>query len=358
MTRPPANAYEVRLDLSHTFRRTLVVIATLIGVALLWFAHDVFLVIFAGLLLGILFGGIATRLTRLTKVPRGITLAFTVLSLVGIVVLLVHLLAPGVAEQVKQLEHDLPRSIHQLESYIGQYSWGQDLLKNLPTMDDLTSGSNSFLKQITGAFSTSLNVLVHIVLIFVIGIYFAAEPWLYRKGFLQIIPPNRRDLIDRTLTAVHDTLWWWVMSILAAMTSISVLAFIGLEILGVPLSLTLALVTGLLTFIPNFGPFLSAILPAMIGLMESPAKAGSVMLMYLVIQFCEAHLVSPLIQRHTIKLPPVIGIAAQLTFSILFGFMGLLLAVPLVATLMVLIQQLYVNKILEKQTDSVATATV
>ena len=121
------------------------------------------------------------------------------------------------------------------------------------------------------------------------------------------------------------------------MLSLTILAFIGLSILGIPMTLTLALLTGLITFIPNFGAVLSAIPPLLIGLMISPEKALAVMVLYIIVQFLEAHLITPLIQRKTIRMPPVLGIGAQLTMGILFGFLGLLLAAPLMAGILAIL---------------------
>lgn len=130
------------------------------------------------------------------------------------------------------------------------------------------------------------------------------------------------------------------------MLSLTILAFIGLRILGIPMAFTLALLTGLITFIPNFGAFLSAIPPVLVGLIESPEKAIAVIVMYLIIQVLEGNLITPLIQRKTIRMPPVLGIGAQLTMGLLFGFLGLLLAAPLMAGILAILSSVAGERVL------------
>lgn len=324
-------------DLARTFQRTLVVVGVLCGILMLWFAHQVFLLIFAGLLLGVLLDGLADLVVRFTKLTRGWSLFITILVIVGIITGLVYFMAPGIAGQMRELKVELPKSISQLRSYLGQYGWGRDVLQHTSAVGKLralaTGGGNSdqLASQITGALTMTAGIVFGMVIILVLGIYSAAEPWVYRYGFLRLFTRRDSQHVEAILRAVHTRMWWWLISVSGSMISLTILAFIGLKILGIPLALTLALLTGLITFIPNFGAVLSAIPPVLIGLMQSPEKALAVIILYVIIQFLEADLITPLIQRQTIRMPPVLGISAQLTFGLLFGFLGLLLAAPIMA---------------------------
>ncbi len=339
-------------DIWRTFRRTLVVVAVLVIVTLFWIAHEVFLLLFAGLLFGILLDGLAAIVAKYSKLSRPWALTVTVLTLLFVTVAVVNGIAPGVGEQVTELQTALPRSIARLKDFLNQYTLGAALLANLPNLQDLSGEAGSLLVKLTGAVSATVNILIRVILVIVIGIFAAAEPQSYRGAFLKLFAPRYHERIHDIMHAVHDRIWWWLVSVGGSMLSISILAFIGLKTLGVHPALTLALLTGLLTFIPNFGPILSAVLPVLIGLMQSPGKAVAVIVVYVIIQFLEAHLVTPLIQRRTIRMPPILGISAQLTFSLLFGFMGLILAAPLMASLLAIMASI------SKDRETVAKQTV
>ncbi len=343
-------------DLARTFKRTLVVVGVLVGVAIVWKAHEIFLLIFAGLLLGVLLDGLADILSRFTHLGRGWSLLVTIVVLTGISVATGNFMAAGIVSQVKQLQVELPKSLDQIRQYVARFGWGQSVLAQshaFGSLRTLANGASSDLvSQITGALRITLGVVAGIVLVIVLGIYSAAEPSMYRLGFLRLFTRRDGEEIEAILRAVQHRMWWWLLSVAGSMLSLTILAFIGLKILGIPLALTLALLTGLITFIPNFGAILSAIPPVLIGLMESPEKALAVIALYIIIQVLEADLITPLIQRQTIRMPPVLGISAQLTLGLLFGFLGLLLAAPLMAAVLAVLSSVFGERVLTGETHT------
>jgi len=325
---------------NRTLKRTLIVVGTVAGVLLLYFGHSVFLLLFAGLLYGIFLDGLASIVSRYTKLARGWSLLIVIFSLLFFFVALINFLAPGVSEQIRILQNVLPRSLDHLRNYIGQFPWGTELIQSIPTLDDIVAQSNSLFMRVGGAVTTTMFIVLRVVLVMVIGIYAAAEPQRYSDGLTHLFASKHQERVRQTVHAVRERLWWWLVGMAGTMSSLTVLTFIGLTICNIPLALTLSLLTGLLSFIPNFGPILSALPPTLLGLMHGPGRAGSVILTYFIIQFLESHLVTPLIQRHMIRMPPILAITAQLTFGFLFGFLGLLLAVPLMAAITATIQSI------------------
>lgn len=323
----------------------MIVVAVVVSVTILWFAHQVFLLLFAGLLFGVFLRAIGKWIARKLHFPINIAILLTLLTLIIVTILTIEALAPGVSVQVHELEAALPRSLEHLRTYLQHYSWGTDLWNAVPSFSEMAGSSDgSIFYRVTGAISRTVEILINIAIVFFSGIYFAFEPTLYREGFLKLFPEGRRPFLRDVLNDVHSTLQGWLLGILGGMASIAVLIFIALEIIGMPLALTLALLTGFLNFIPNIGSILSAVLPALLGLMIGPGTALTVIIAYAGIQFLESHLITPLIQRHASRVPPVLAIAAQLTFGVLFGFLGLLLAVPLMATIIVLVKRLWVRR--------------
>ena len=139
----------------------------------------------------------------------------------------------------------------------------------------------------------------------------------------------------------------WGVGILFNMVVISLMSYIGLAVIGVPLPIGNAFIAGLMTFVPNVGPVLSVVPPAVLGLLEAPWKAIAVIILYIVIQQVESNLLTPLVMKRQVDLLPAIALIAQLTFGILFGLLGLFLALPLVITGQIWMQELLVRDIMD-----------
>jgi predicted PurR-regulated permease PerM len=152
--------------------------------------------------------------------------------------------------------------------------------------------------------------------------------------------------VTEILHQVYESLRWWLIGKFGSMIFIGFLTWVGLSILGVPIALTLALLAGLLSFIPNFGPILSAIPALLIAFIDSPVTALYVLILYVLVQVVESNLVTPLIERETVELPPALTVVFQLGLGTLVGGLGLVLATPLLAMIVVVVQLVYLQDIL------------
>ncbi len=327
-----------RAQANLTLRRLIIYTSFISGIVLLWVAHAVFLLVFAGLLFGIFLEGLTRLVSRWTHLKHSWSLTITVLAFFAISFASFALLLPGIIDQLVALQLELPQAVTRLEQYIGQYQWGRDVLQTVPNVRELLGESKSLFSQFMGALSTTISVAVQATLVVVIGIYLAAEPEQYSETIVRLFARRYRERVKRTLHNVRERMWWWLISVGLSALFITILTYIGLRLLGIPLALSLAILTGLLAFIPNFGHILSAIPPTLLALMAGPVQALLVILLFFVIQFVESNVLTPLLHRKTIRMLPVIGVAAQLTFGLLFGFMGLLLADPLMATVLVILE--------------------
>ncbi len=151
----------------------------------------------------------------------------------------------------------------------------------------------------------------------VIAIFLAFQPDLYRTGFLNLFPNSRRKRLGEVLDELGFTLWWWLMGQLVTMASVGIFIGIGLAILGVPLAGTLGLIAAILSFIPSLGPLISVIPAVMLGLTMSPMMAVWVCLLYLGVQLLEANVITPLVQRKAISLPPAFVLGSELLMGII-----------------------------------------
>ncbi|MDB4912051.1 MAG: hypothetical protein JWO39_2874, partial [Gemmatimonadetes bacterium] len=158
-----------------------------------------------------------------------------------------------------------------------------------------------------------------------------------------LFPKRKRERISEVLTTMSTMLRKWLVTQLIAMLTIGVVSTIALLLLGVKAPFALGIIAGLLEFVPTIGPVLSAVPAIAMGFLDSPEKALYVGLAYLAIQQLEGHILIPLLMKGGMDLPPVLTIVTQGLMALLFGFLGLMIAVPLLAAVMVPVKMLYVE---------------
>ncbi len=313
------------------------------GVFLLWQGAEVILLAFTGLLLAVLLHSLSGWVRTHTPLGEGWALLVVVLVLIALIGLGGWLLAPAIAEQVTELTQRLPHAAAQARQRLAQAPLGQQIIAQIPALQQLIPRSGNVFARMTGIFSTVLGVVVNIVIVLFIGIYLAADPDLYRRGIVRLIPLSKRDRGRDVLDALAYTLRWWLIGRFSVMAINGAITALGLWLLGIPLPAVLGIMTGVLNFIPNIGPFLAAIPAVLLAFTLGPTTAVYVALLYLAVQNLEGFVLTPLVQQRTISLPPVLIITAQIFMGIMFGFLGVLLAVPLTAVLFVMVRMLYVQ---------------
>lgn len=326
--------------------------AVLVLGLLLRSAAGALLLVFAGILFGVFLHTLAGLVGRVTHLPRRGSLALGVLLLAVLLVLVGMVLVPSVASQADQLVEGLPQSVAQLEQWLSRYSWGERLIQRSPFAGEPDFPTFDALSRLTGTFSTLFSLLTNLVFILFIGLFTAIDPASYREGIVGLVPQKGRARAREVLTRVWSALQGWLLGKLLAMFLIALLTGVGLMVLGMPFALTLGLLAGLLEFIPFVGPILAAIPAVLVAFTEGPWRALHVALLYLVIQQLEGNLITPLVYKRTVALPPVLTLAAVLVMGTLFGFLGLFVAAPLLAILLVLVRTLYKQDVLGDPTNS------
>lgn len=314
---------------------------------LFWQGSEVILLVFAGILVAVFLRSISDWISAKTGISETWSLTIILLGIIGVIVLAGWLFYPSLREQFEKLADELPRAVAQLREQLAQTTLGQRILEQIPTMEKIGDGnSTNLLGRISGYFSTFLGGLVNFVVVTVLGIYFAFNPKLYYNGFLKLIPDKRQERTREFLDVVAFNLRRWLIGRLAVMGLNGFITAVALWLLGVPFAIPLGVLTALLNFIPNIGPFLAAIPAVLLALVQSPTTALYTIILYICIQGLDGYVLEPLAQKKAVDLPPVLVIAVQLLFGILFGFLGLVLAVPILAIVYLLIQMFYVEDIL------------
>jgi predicted PurR-regulated permease PerM len=253
----------------------------------------------------------------------------------------------GRARVVNRLVDELPQAIQQIVDFAKE-DMGLDGKKQ--TKETMV-GLGGVLKKAGSVFSVTMEALADAVIVFFVSLYLAYNPRSYVKGFLRLVPPGLRDNASKLIDTLGDTLKWWLIGIFMMMLVVGVLSGVGLWLLNIPLALTLGILAGLLTFIPYFGPIVSAIPAILMALLVDLSHAVYVILLYLVIHIIEGYILSPLVQQRTVYLPPILTLAAIAGMSVLLGIPGLIVATPATAILLVLVKKIYIEEILgDKET--------
>lgn len=327
----------------RAFVATLIGAGAIILLLVFWYAVDVLLLVFAGILFGVFLQGITRIVSERTGLSQKWSLLVALFAICGLIIAAVWLLYGRVAEQASELAQQLPLAVENLSSRLEAYSWGRRVLAEMPTATDALRGHSTVLGRITGIFSGILGAILNFAIIVALGCYIAAEPRLYSRGILHLIPLNHRDRAQAVLSALSTTLSRWLVGRLILMTVNGALTALGLWVLGMPLALTLGLLTGVLNFIPNFGPLIAGVPAVLIALTISPQTALYVGLLYVAVQSIDGYIFTPLVNRRSVELPPVLTITAQVLLGVLVGSMGVVLAGPLTAMLIVVVRMLYLE---------------
>ncbi|WP_159590981.1 AI-2E family transporter [Chelativorans xinjiangense] len=326
----------------------LLTVGLVIAAALaVWKLRDLVLLVFSSIIVSIALTSLASFVERNARLNRSASFTIVSAAIVALFVVFFIVLGSQLQEQLAQLWNRLPELIRPLERWLGVSDTEAWLAERAEAMMSQTF----MLGRIAGLSSAAVGLLANVVLVLVAALYIGYRPELYRYGLLLLFPPRYRSLAEETLDVMDIGLRRWLMGQLLAMLVVGVLTYIGLRFLGVPSALALAVIAGVLEFIPFAGPVLSAAPAIAIALAEGPQLALWVGALYLLIQQIEGNFLIPLIQEQVVTLPPAVTLFALLAFGILFGPFGVVLATPLAVLMLIAVKQLWVRNSLHEAVE-------
>jgi predicted PurR-regulated permease PerM len=387
-------------------RTAALVIAMYVALRLLWFASALVLTTFLAVLFGLAVSAGVDRLERL-RIPRGVGAAMIVLSFFGLLVLLGLWMAPTLREQGAELRRRLPEAVDRVQEWVNRRQGFMSLLLRPPGTRPPAAGATSAVAapeaaprpgaapaaapaetrprgaptdtaaparqgppsatetlssrlggQVGGVvrylfpfLQSTIAAVAGLLLIIFLAIYIAADPDTYHAGLMHLFPKPSRQRAGEILSAMATVLRKWLVTQLIAMATIGAVTTTVLLILDVKAALALGVIAGLLEFIPTIGPILSAFPAVAMGFVDSPQKALTIAVAYIGIQFLENHILIPMLMKGGIDIPPALTILAQALATLLFGFLGLMVAVPLMAATMVAVKMLYVEGVVGDDLD-------
>ncbi len=333
-------------------------LALVLSLYILWQIRQVLLIVFAAIVLATSLNKLARKIQHQFRLSR----TLGVLSAIGIFVTILTgffiLIVPPFITQFQELTTTkfpaILQSATQWRTGIQAYI-PAPLFAYLPDLQDLDRQIQPFITSAAGRsltlFSSSLAVLLNLLFMVILTIMLLVQPLAYRQAFVSLFPGFYRQRIDGILTECEMSLGKWVGGALLSMVVVALLSLIGLLALGIPLALAQAILAGLLNFIPNIGPTMSVVLPMAIALMDEPWKAVAIFLVYFAIQQFEGNFLTPYIMSQQVSLLPAITLISQVFFTTFFGFLGLILALPLTVVAKVWINTVLIEDILDRWTE-------
>jgi len=332
---------EKELSYKQKVWQTVAIVVLLVVVMLIArVAFNVLLMILAGSLIAVYFHGLGDLIERKTHLNRTFGM---ILSIAGSFILLgltLWFMGTEIQNQVSLLSDSLPGTIQTAKAKMDGGPIGKKVLAYFA--DD---NSDKIFATAQKFFNTSFGVLGNVYVILLLAVFFTANPSIYKDGMLKLIPKRNKAIAKNSIDRISLVLKAWLKGTMLSMLLITILIAIGLTIMGIQGVLVLSLLTGMLKLIPNFGSTVAMIPGVLLALMASTDTAIIVALIYIVSQTVVSNIVTPLIQKKMINLPPALTIISQVIMGTLSGVLGIILAVPLLAIIIILVDELYVKKI-------------
>ncbi len=292
---------------------------------------------------------------------RGVGRGWGTLIVLGGLALLVGIfgmaLAPVVVNQASELVDTFPALLESAQNIVVRLQLAVGLEPSFRLDPErLSDTARSFLSggaltTVASVGASVANVLSFGVVIFIATVYTVARPAPLVNGFVALFPAGERQKVRGVLNDMYGAVQRWFLGQLASMTIIGLLFTVAMFVIGIPFALLLGIFAGVISFVPYVGPVISVIPPVLLALTGDPFDAVWLLLAYAIIQAIEGNLVQPIVMSRAISLHPSVLVFALLIMGTLFGFIGVFLAVPLVAVLHVLLRELWIEPMDRVGTD-------
>lgn len=312
------------------------------GLVLLWQASEAIIVILVSAIIAVALHSAAAAAAQLISVSREAALVAIILILVAATGLGLWWGGAGLAEQFQAYAKAVRGVLISVQDYLNRGADGLFPPGSLDLDAAMPRFATVFLSA-TKVATLAAGATVNFILIVFLSVFFAWSPHLYRAGFLAVVPPDHKATAARALNRAGDAIRHWIGGQAVSMVVVFIATLVALLIAGMPYAIVLALLAGLLSFIPTIGPLLSGVAIVIAGFSVSATMALYGFAIYLLVQFVETYLITPLVQQRAIHLPPAATLGAQLVIGAIFGPLGFAFAVPLAAAAKALVLELWVE---------------
>jgi predicted PurR-regulated permease PerM len=324
-----------------------------------YFAATLFL-IFAGMLLGVALNAITNMLGRVVRLPHALRLTIVCLVLAGLLSGVVFLGGTTIARQATALSDTIKSQLISVKDFLERNGIDTSYLDpgnaaakpatsstpgtpgavtthNLPSAGEIASSGGAIVSQTLKLLLGTLSAVGNFFIVLFLGLTFAAQPGVYRKGLLFMIPARHRARATIIVDRISETLERWLIAQIVTMAVVFFVTWIGLRIIGIQSSFILGIQAGLLTFIPTVGALIGGLIVVLASLASGWVAAASAFALFLGIHALESYILTPILQRQALEIPPATLFAFQILLGVVFGVWGISLALPLMAIVKVLI---------------------
>ena len=341
--------------------------ALAISILILWSLKEIFILFFASIIIAMALCTITGKIRDFFRVPRWLSLIITIISILLISSISIVIIIPQFSSEFQELINQIPSAISKLWELLinaflnftelvykdtipnlGDNTLLTNKLSMIPDGQTLASGVTDSITKLVSLVSNVGIGILQLFFIISVGLMITLQPNSYREVAILLIPSFYRRRARTILLICGNALSSWMAGVLLSSTCVAILASIGLYLLGIKLVIANALIAGILNIIPNVGPTISTIFPLSVALLDTPWKSLAVLGLYIVIQNIESYVITPSIMHKQVKLLPGLTLTAQFIFTILFGPLGLLLAIPMAVVIQVFVKEIIIHDLLEK----------
>jgi predicted PurR-regulated permease PerM len=322
-----------------------------------YFAATLFL-IFAGMLLGVALNAMTELLGRVVGLAHALRLTIVCLVLAGLLSGVIFLGGTTIAQQATALSNTIKSQLVTVKSFLekngidtsyfdlGNPNASGDssapatpgaATHNLPSAGTIASSGGAIVSQTLKLLLGTVSAVGNFFIVLFLGLTFAAQPSVYRKGLLFIVPARHRARATVIVDRIGETLERWLIAQMVTMAVVFLVTWIGLAIIGVQSSFILGIQAGLLTFIPTVGPLVAGLIVVLASLATGWVAAASALVLVLGVHALESYILTPILQRQALDIPPATLFAFQILLGVVFGIWGLALALPVMAIVKVMI---------------------
>jgi predicted PurR-regulated permease PerM len=292
-------------------------------------------------------GAFATTLQRL-RIPRPIGAVLGLLLGLGVLGGVVALIVPVFSHEINQFVNSLPSIVDEVRHRLGR------LTGTSPTrigtqmqhfVDTYTHHPTKLLGPLTSVGEGVIAGIAAVIVVLLTALYTAINPEPLIEGFVRLTTPSKRVVAERILARLRVAYLGWLRGLAIGMLVLGGLTYLGLRIVGLQFAAFFAIFTAIAMIVPYFGALLSSIPPIVYALTISPGKAVVVAVIYIVTHQVESNIIQPLVVARTVELHPALVAVGVVAVDQLFGFVGLIVAVPILATVKILVEELWVKPV-------------
>jgi predicted PurR-regulated permease PerM len=324
-----------------------------------YFAATLFL-IFAGMLLGVALNALTALLGRVVRLPHSLRLTIVCLVLASLLSGVIFLGGATIAQQATALSDTIKSQLVGVKAFLerngidtsyfdlgnpgaasaapsGTATPGAAPTHNLPSAGAIASSGGAIVSQTFKLLLGIVSAVGNFFIVLFLGLTFAAQPGVYRKGLLYMAPARHRARTTLIVDRIGETLERWLIAQMTTMFVVFAVTWIGLMIIGIQSSFILGIQAGLLAFIPTVGALLAGVIVVLASLASGWVAAVSALVLFLGVHALESYILTPIIQRQALDIPPATLFAFQILLGVVFGIWGLAFALPLMAIAKVMI---------------------